>query len=95
VGIVAGVVSTLASAASIDSYPALLAIGLPPLSANVTNTVALAFTGAGAAVGSRPELAGQARAVWRLGVVTASGGATGAAGLLLTPRGHSRSSRRG
>ena len=85
VGVVAGIVSTVASVASIVSYPALLAIGLPPLSANVTNTVALAFTGAGAAAGSRPELAGQARRVWRLGMVTACGGATGAALLLLTP----------
>ncbi len=85
VGVLAGVVSTVASVASIVSYPVLLAIGLPPLSANVTNTVALAFTGAGAAAGSRPELAGQRRLVWRLAVVTACGGATGAAVLLLTP----------
>jgi uncharacterized membrane protein YfcA len=49
VGVVAGVVSTVASVASLVSYPALLAIGLPPLTANVTNTVALAFTGVGAA----------------------------------------------
>ena len=85
VGIVAGIVSTVASVASIVSYPALLAMGLPPLSANVTNTVALAFTGAGAAAGSRPELAGQPHRVWLLAVVTACGGATGAALLLLTP----------
>ncbi len=85
VGMVAGIVSTVASVASVVSYPALLAIGLPPLSANVTNTVALAFAGAGAAAGSRPELAGQGTRVWRLGMVTACGGATGAALLLLTP----------
>jgi uncharacterized protein len=85
VGVAAGIVSTVASVASIVSYPALLAIGLPPLSANVTNTVALAFTGVGAAAGSRPELTGQAHRVWRLGLVTAGGGATGAAVLLLTP----------
>lgn len=82
---VAGVVSTVASVASLVSYPALLAIGLPPLTANVTNTVALAFTGVGATVGSRPELAHQSRLVLRLAVVTACGGATGAAVLLLTP----------
>ncbi len=38
VGVLAGVISTVASLASIVSYPALLAVGLPPLSANVTNT---------------------------------------------------------
>jgi uncharacterized membrane protein YfcA len=85
IGVVAGVVSTVASLASIVSYPALLAMGLPPLSANVTNTVALMFTAVGAALGSRPELRGQAGLVGRFGVITVLGGATGAALLLVTP----------
>jgi uncharacterized membrane protein YfcA len=85
VGVTAGVVSTVASLASIVSYPALLALGLPPLSANVTNTVALAFTAVGATAGSRRELAGQRGRVLRLGLLTALGGMTGAALLLLTP----------
>lgn len=84
-GVLAGVVSTVVSLASLVSYPALLAVGLTPLSANVTNTVALVFTGVGAAAGSRPELAGQGGRVLRLGWVTAAGGAAGAALLLLTP----------
>jgi uncharacterized membrane protein YfcA len=84
-GTLAGVASTVAALASVVSYPALLALGLPPVSANVTNTVALVFTGAGAAAGSRPELAGQGRLVARLGALTAVGGAAGAALLLLTP----------
>lgn len=83
-GVAAGVVSTVASLASVVSYPVLLAIGLPPLSANVTNTVSLMFTGAGAALGSRPELGGQGRRVLRLGVITAAGGGAGAALLLIT-----------
>src|ERR1700722_10580520 len=84
-GVVAGIVSTVASLASVVSYPVLLALGLPPLSANVTNTVSLLFTGVGAAMGSRPELAGQGSRIRRLGLVTALGGAGGAALLLLTP----------
>ena len=84
-GTLAGVASTVASLASVISYPVLLALGLPPVSANMTNTVALVFTGAGAAAGSRRELAGQGRLVRRLGVLTAAGGAAGAALLLLTP----------
>jgi uncharacterized membrane protein YfcA len=84
-GTLAGVASTVASLASVVSYPVLLALGLPPVSANVTNTVALVFTGAGAAAGSRRELAGQGRLVRRLGALTAAGGAAGAALLLLTP----------
>lgn len=87
VGIVAGVVSTVVSLASIVSYPALLALGIPPLSANVTNTVALLFTAVGAAAGSQRELAGQSGRVVRIGALTALGGATGAALLLLTPAG--------
>jgi uncharacterized membrane protein YfcA len=84
-GVAAGVASTVASLASVVSYPVLLAFGLPPVSANVTNTVALVFTGAGAAAGSRQELAGQRGRVARLGLVTAAGGAAGAALLLLSP----------
>jgi uncharacterized membrane protein YfcA len=85
VGIVAGIVSTVASLASVVSYPALLALGLPPVTANVTNTVALMFTAVGAAAGSRPELASQGDQVRTLGLVTAAGGGAGAALLLLTP----------
>lgn len=84
-GVVAGMVSTVVGLASVISYPALLAIGLPPLSANMTNTVSLLFTGAGAAVGSRPELRGQAARIRRLAVITAVGGGVGAALLLITP----------
>jgi uncharacterized protein len=84
-GVVAGMVSTVVGLASVVSYPALLAIGLPPLSANMTNTVALLFTGAGAAVGSRPELTGQGARIRRLAVITALGGGAGAALLLITP----------
>ncbi|MET9066052.1 sulfite exporter TauE/SafE family protein [Streptosporangium sandarakinum] len=84
-GLAAGVVSTVVSLASIVSYPALLAFGLPPLTANVTNTVALVFTGVGAAAGSRPELAGEGRRMLRLGPIAALGGATGALLLLVTP----------
>lgn len=84
-GVAGGLASTVASIASVVSYPALLALGLPPLSANVTNTMALVLTGAGSVLGSRPELAGQRDRVLRLGLVTALGGAAGAAVLLLAP----------
>jgi uncharacterized membrane protein YfcA len=84
-GVLAGIVSVVASLASLVSYPALLAVGLPPLAANVTNTTALVFVGFGAAAGSRPELAGQRHRLWRLALLNAVGGAAGAALLLLTP----------
>jgi uncharacterized membrane protein YfcA len=84
-GAVAGILSTVAGLASLVSYPVLLGLGLSPLAANVTNTVSLVLTGAGSAAGSRPELTGQGRRVARLGVLTALGGGTGAAVLLLAP----------
>jgi uncharacterized membrane protein YfcA len=84
-GTAAGIVSTVLSLASLVSYPVLLALGLPPLTANVTNTVSLVLTGAGSALGSGPELAGQGPRVRRFGLVTALGGAAGAAILLLSP----------
>lgn len=84
-GTVGGIASTVASIASVVSYPVLLTLGLPPLTANVTNTMSLVLTGAGSVLGSRPELAGQRARVLRLGLVTALGGAAGAAILLLAP----------
>ncbi len=83
VGFTAGVVSVLVSLASLVSFPALLALGLSPVGANVTNTVALVFTGVGATAGSRAELAGIGRIVLRLSVLALVGGSVGATLLLL------------
>src|SRR5215217_3311922 len=84
-GVLAGVAGSVAGLASLVSYPALLALGLPALTANVTNTVALVLYSVGAASFSRQELAGQAGRLRRLAMVTVTGGATGAALLLSTP----------
>jgi len=84
-GTLGGIFSTVVSIASLVTYPVLLALGVPPLSANMTNTVSLVLTGAGSVAGSRPELAGQGQRVLRLGIITALGGAAGAIVLLLTP----------
>ncbi len=84
-GFAAGLCGTVAGLASLFSYPALLAAGLAPLPANVTNTVALTVVSAGAAAGSRVELAGQGPTLRRLALATGLGGAAGAGLLLLTP----------
>jgi uncharacterized protein len=80
-----GLVGSVAGLASLVSYPALLAVGLPPVTANVSNTVALVFSSVGSVWGSRPELAGQRARVRHLGYVAMAGGATGAILLLATP----------
>ena len=86
-GIGGGIAGTMASVASVVSYPALLALGLPPLAANVTNTMSLIFCVPGAVLGARPELAGQRPRIIKFGAVMAVGGAVGAAVLLLAPPG--------
>jgi uncharacterized membrane protein YfcA len=77
----------MASVARVVSHPAQLALGLPPLAANVTNTVSLVFCVPGAVLGAQPELSGQRRRILRFGTVMATGGAFGAAILLLAPPG--------
>lgn len=80
-----GLVGSIAGLASLVTYPALLAFGLSPVAANVTNTVALIFTGVGSISGSRPELAGQKERLLKFGAAGLIGGAVGGALLLLTP----------
>lgn len=83
-GILAGIAGAGAGIASLVSYPVLLATGLSPLVANVTNSVALTFTTAGAMVGSRPELRGQGERVRRYALLAVLGGVAGAVLLLTT-----------
>lgn len=86
-GIGAGITGSTAGLASLVSYPALLAIGLPPVTANVTNTVALIGSSIGSVTGSRTELRGQSKDIRRWLSISVVGGAGGAALLLLGPAG--------
>ena len=86
-GIGAGLTGSIAGLASLVSYPALLAVGLPPVTANVTNTVSLVLNSVGSVSASRPELTGQRRRIPRLAAAALLGGTTGAVLLLLTPSG--------
>ncbi len=56
----AGFVNALAGGGSLLSFPALTALGLPPVAANVTNTLALTPGYLGASLGQRRDLGGQA-----------------------------------
>jgi uncharacterized protein len=84
-GLAGGLAGSIAGLASLVSYPALLAVGLGPVAANVTNTVALVFSSVGSTLGSRVELEGQALRVRELAVAAVLGGSLGAGLLLLTP----------
>lgn len=57
-GILAGIVSAVASMASLISYPALLIAGCSPIAANITNTAALIFTGPGVLLASAKKMRG-------------------------------------
>ena len=84
-GLAAGTVNAVAGGGSLVTYPTLLATGLPPVAANVTNSIGVAPGYLGAVLGSRPDLAGQRhRARWLL-LTSALGSVAGAAILLLTP----------
>ncbi|MET0578437.1 MAG: sulfite exporter TauE/SafE family protein [Ilumatobacteraceae bacterium] len=84
-GIGGGLAGSIAGLASLTTYPALLAVGLSPVTANVTNTVALVSSSVGSVSASRPELIGQVRRVRPMAVAGGLGGIAGAALLLLTP----------
>jgi uncharacterized protein len=84
-GIAGGLTGSIAGLASVATYPALLVVGLPPVTANVTNTVALVFNGIGSVLGSRPELVGQGAWIGRIMPAAVVGGAAGAVLLLCTP----------
>ncbi|MBG6095249.1 sulfite exporter TauE/SafE family protein [Nocardioides luteus] len=84
-GIGAGLTGSVAGLASLVSYPSLLAAGLPPVVANVTNTVAMFGVTGGTVAGSRRELRGQGRRIAWLALASFLGGAVGAALLLTTP----------
>jgi uncharacterized membrane protein YfcA len=81
-GFVAGAINAAAGGGSLVSFPALIAVGLPSLSANVTNNVAVAPGYIGGAVGYRHELHGQRRRIVPLAIASAVGSIIGV-GLLL------------
>jgi uncharacterized membrane protein YfcA len=85
VGIVSGVVNALAGGGSLLLFPALLAIGLSPLAANVTNSVAQCPGYVGFALGSRRELNGQLGRILSTTGVAIVGALAGSLLLLVLP----------
>jgi uncharacterized membrane protein YfcA len=78
-----GAVNAIAGGGSLITFPTLVAVGLPPITASLTNTVAMCPGYFGATYAQRRDLVGQkARALWIL-PAAATGGVLGAV-LLLT-----------
>jgi hypothetical protein len=80
----AGIVNAIAGGGSLLSFPALVAFGLPAVTASVTNTVALCPGYLGATLAQRRDLARQRGRMARILPAAAIGGVTGALLLLHT-----------
>jgi uncharacterized protein len=84
-GVAAGTINTLVGSGTLITFPTLLAFGVPPVTANVSNTVGLVPGSLSGAIGYRRELAGQRGRLLRLGSASFLGGIVGAALLLVLP----------
>lgn len=84
-GIGAGTVNTVVGSGSLITFPTLVALGYPPLVANVSNNIGLVPGSLSGAYGYRRELAGQRPRLQRLMPASALGALTGATLLLLLP----------
>jgi uncharacterized protein len=83
-GLAAGAINAMAGGGTLLTFPALLAVGLSPVSANVTNTVAIWPGYLSSAVSYRGQWKDR-RLLVRLAVASALGGAVGTVVLLTTP----------
>lgn len=84
-GVAAGTINTVVGSGTLITFPTLLALGVPPVTANVSNTIGLVPGSLSGAVGYRRELAGQRGRLLRLGSASLVGGLAGAALLLVLP----------
>lgn len=81
----AGGINAIVGSGSLITFPTLLAVGYPSVTANVANTVGLVPGSLAATFGFRRELAGQRGRARRLATGSASGALVGAALLLTLP----------
>ncbi|PZG02337.1 sulfite exporter TauE/SafE family protein [Micromonospora deserti] len=81
-GFAAGVLTSTVGVASLASFPVLLALGIPPVVANASNTIGLTPAGLSGSWGYREELREQPRLAWVI-IVTCGLGSVGGAALLL------------
>ncbi|MGW6016052.1 sulfite exporter TauE/SafE family protein [Streptomyces sp. NPDC055210] len=84
-GVAAGGVNTVVGSGTLITFPVLLATGLPPVTATVSNALGLVPGAISGAFGYRKELRGQRRRILRLSVGALLGGFTGAVLLLALP----------
>lgn len=86
-GVAAGAINTVVGSGTLITFPTLLAFGVPPVVANVSNNIGLVPGSISGAIGYRRELAGQRARVLRLVSGSVLGGLVGAVLLLVLPEG--------
>jgi uncharacterized protein len=84
-GLGAGVLTTTVGVASLLSFPVLLALGIPPVVANASNTVGLVPGGLSGSFGYRAELREEPAVTARVLLTCAVGAVAGAVLLLALP----------
>lgn len=84
-GIAAGGINVVVGSGSLITFPTMLAVGYPPVVANVSNNIGLVPGGITGVLGYRPELKGQRDRLVRLGVASVLGSVLGGVLLLSLP----------
>jgi uncharacterized protein len=84
-GVAAGTINTVVGSGTLITFPVLIALGYPPVTANVSNTVGLVPGSATGALGYRSELQGQRDRARMLACASVIGAGIGAALLLILP----------
>ncbi|MET8557454.1 sulfite exporter TauE/SafE family protein [Streptomyces sp. NPDC004959] len=85
-GVWAGAINTVVGSGTLVTFPVLVALGYPPVTATTSNAVGLITGTITGAYGYRHELAGQGRRVARLAVASFFGAIGGTALLLSLPK---------
>jgi uncharacterized membrane protein YfcA len=86
-GATAGAINAVVGSGTLVTFPVLLALGYPPVVANVSNTVGLVPGSFSGAYAYRKDLAGHGRLLLRLGIAAVLGAVTGGVLLLCLPPG--------
>jgi len=86
-GVAAGSINAVVGSGTLITFPTLLAFGVPPVTANVSNNLGLVPGSVAGAFGYRRELVGQRSRVLRLLSASFVGGLAGAVLLLVLPEG--------
>jgi uncharacterized membrane protein YfcA len=84
-GTAAGTINAAVGSGSLITFPTLLALGIPPVTANVSNNIGLVPGGLASVWGYRRELADQRPRLLRLGSMSLLGGTVGSVLLLVLP----------